>query len=267
MNERDITRLFQLVASGALSVEDAVLEAKKGPFKLTRLNDATIDHHRLLRHGLCEVIYGESKTTRQILEIARTLADEGTPVLATRLDQAKREALESEYPDGRSNPTAGTFSINPEMPKGPGKGDPYVAIISAGTSDLPVVEEAAEVCIASSVAYTAINDVGVAGIHRLFGHLDEIHQATALVVVAGMEGALPSVVAGLVGKPLFAVPTSVGYGANLEGFTPLLAMLNSCSSGVAVVNIDNGFSAAYAACKVVHEVKRAIAKQQQPSDD
>ncbi|HKJ69780.1 MAG TPA: nickel pincer cofactor biosynthesis protein LarB [bacterium] len=262
MNEWDLTRLFQLVASGDLSIEEAVLEAKKGPFKLTHLNDATIDHHRSLRHGLCEVIYGESKTTRQILEIARSLEDDGTPVLITRLDPAKQEAIESEYPDGRSNPTAGTFSINPETPKGPESGEPFVAIISAGTSDLPVAEEAAEVCIASSVAYTAINDVGVAGIHRIFGHLDAIHQATALVVVAGMEGALPSVVAGLVGKPLFAVPTSVGYGAHLEGFTPLFAMLNSCSSGVAVVNIDNGFSAAYAACKVVQEVKRAVEQLQ-----
>jgi len=259
MNEQEITQLLHLVAGGELSVEDAVLEVKKGPFKLTKLAEATVDHHRLLRHGLCEVIYGESKTIPQILDIAQTLLPDGGPVLVTRLDEAKREALKETYPQGRQNITARTFVLNPPEPKSPESGEPYVALVSAGTSDQPVVEEAVEVCVASSVAYLSIKDVGVAGIHRLLEHLDELHRATAVVVVAGMEGALPSVVAGLVGKPLFAVPTSVGYGANLDGFTPLLAMLNSCASGVAVVNIDNGFGAAYAACKVVQEVQRAVA--------
>lgn len=250
--------LLTLVGNGELDIEDALLALKNGPFKLSYLQDATLDHHRQLRHGMCEVIYGESKTSDQILNIAEELSTNGETILITRLDEDKIESLQHRFPEGRANPAGRTYLLNAAQPKSPESGEPYVAIVSAGTSDLPVAEEAKEVCIASEVAFRDIHDIGVAGLHRLLDRLDDLTQATALVVIAGMEGALPSVIAGMVGKPLFAVPTSVGYGANLKGITALLAMVNSCSPGVSVVNIDNGFSAAYAACKVVDEVKRAV---------
>ncbi|MBD3274343.1 MAG: nickel pincer cofactor biosynthesis protein LarB [Candidatus Marinimicrobia bacterium] len=261
MNEAEVRELLTLVGTGDIEIDDAVQTLKNGPFKLSHLKDATLDHHRHLRHGLCEVVYGESKTSEQIISISKKLIQKEETILITRLNKEKQEALQLAVPDGRLNAAGRTFMLNANEPKGPESGEPYVALVSAGTSDLPVVEEAKEVCIASEVAFLDIHDVGVAGLHRLLNRLDELSRATAIVVVAGMEGALPSVVAGLVGKPMFAVPTSVGYGASMNGLAALLTMLNSCSAGVSVANIDNGFSGAYAACKVINEVKKA---QQQP---
>ena len=159
--------------------------------------------------------------------------------------------------DARVNAAARTVTLHAPAPAAPRAGEPHVAVVAAGTSDLPVAEEAAEVCVAMGIPHHTIYDVGVAGIHRLLARADTLQEATALVVVAGMEGALPSVVAGLLGRPVFAMPTSVGYGANFGGLSALLAMLNCCAPGVTVTNIDNGFSAGFAACQVVRAVRSA----------
>jgi NCAIR mutase (PurE)-related protein len=206
---------------------------------------------------LSEVVFGESKTVEQILEIAAELGGSGAPVLVTRLQPGKIAPLQRRFTGGRANSTARTFLVNPPVPRPAGPSDPYVAIVSAGTSDLPVAEEACEVCTAMETPFRLICDVGVSGIHRLLGATEKLQSATAIVVIAGMEGALPSVVAGLVGRPVFAVPTSVGYGVSFGGVAALLAMLNSCAPGVTVTNIDNGFSAAFAACQVVRVVRDA----------
>ena len=257
MNREELSRLLDAVACGAVKPDVAADQLVAGPFRRTELEFATLDHHRSLRHRMGEVVYGEGKTAEQCVAIVERLAATGTPVLVTRLDAERSAALLHHFPEGRENRTARTFIANPPAVRGSASGEPFVAIIAAGTSDLPVAEEAAEVCLASETAFERICDVGVAGLHRLLHRIPEIQKASALVVVAGMEGALPSVVAGLVGRPLFAVPTSVGYGASFGGLAALLAMLNSCAPGVTVVNIDNGFSAAYAACNVVHLVREA----------
>lgn len=254
---RDLKGLLEEVVRGVVHPEDAVQKLVNGPFKRTEMEFATLDHHRALRHRLGEVIYGESKTTEQILAIVESFAEHRVPVLATRLSLEKISALQAKFPQGRANLAGRTFSINAPQPKSASSGEPFVAILAAGTSDFNVAEEAIEVCVAMGVAYEKIYDVGVSGLQRLLRRLDEVQKATSLVVIAGMEGALPSVVAGLVGRPVFAVPTSVGYGASFGGIAALLAMLNSCAPGVTVVNIDNGFSAAFAACNVVHAVREA----------
>lgn len=254
MTDEELSSLLSEVNRGELSVDDALLALKSGPFRRTILPFAEVDHHRGLRHGIGEVIYGESKTTEQIIEIAKALPDT-LPVLCTRLDPDKLAAVTRVFPTGRVNEVARTFTLNAKPAKGTDTGEPYVAILAAGTSDAYVAEEAAEVCIATETAFIKFYDVGVAGLHRLLDKHDTISGASALVVVAGMEGALPSVVGGLFGKPIFAVPTSVGYGASMNGLAALLAMLNSCAPGVAVFNIDNGFSAGFAACQVIREVK------------
>ena len=256
MNEESLRSLLDGVQKGDVTLGEAVRLLKRGPFKDSFSGEATPDHHRRLRHGLCEVIFGESKTAEQIISIAKDLSEGGAPVLVTRLDGMKSAALKVSFPEGRVGSAGGTFIVNPPPANESGKDQPHVAIISAGTSDLPVAEEAAETCVAAETPFVMITDVGVAGLHRILHRMDELEAAAVLVVVAGMEGALPSVVGGLVGKPIFAVPTSVGYGANLNGLTALLAMLNSCSPGICVVNIDNGFSAGYAACRVISEIKR-----------
>ena len=256
MNEDDLRILLQAVHLRETSVDDALGQLKRGPFKTSTMRDATPDHHRRLRHGLCEVILGSSKTLEQIISIARELSGERAPVLITRLDDEKIAGLRDAFPADRANRRARTFTLNaPKIVESDGL-RPSVAIVTAGTGDLPVAEEAAEVCVATATPFTEITDVGVAGLHRILDKFEALEAASALVVVAGMEGALPGVIGGLVGKPIFAVPTSVGYGANLGGIAPLLTMLNSCSPGVTAVNIDNGFSAGYAACRVVAEIER-----------
>lgn len=260
MNETELLALLENVAAGKESAGQALSSLMKGPFFESKLSHSTVDHHRVLRHGVCEVIYGESKTAEQICDILKELSVHQTPVLVTRVDATKRSFLKKTFPHAIENELGRTFLLNAPKSKSSTSGEPFVALVSAGTSDAPVMEEAAAVCVAMGVAFERVCDVGVAGIHRLLAKVDFLNQAAALVVIAGMEGALPSVVAGLVGKPIFAVPTSVGYGANLGGITALLAMLNSCGSGVTVTNIDAGFSGAYAACQVVRAIKGEVLK-------
>ena len=257
MDDSELHQLLSAVKAGTLSEAEALSRLKSGPFRQSDLGFARPDHHRRSRHGLSEVVYGESKTAEQILRIVSEMVPQGAPVLVTRLQPEKLALLVKSFPSGRPNAVARTFIANPPPARQADPKEPRVAIVAAGTSDLPVAEEACEVCVAMDIAFVRICDVGVAGLHRLLGKVEELQAATALVVIAGMEGALPSIVAGLVGRPVFAVPTSVGYGVGFAGVTPLLAMLNSCAPGVTVSNIDNGFSAAFAACQVVRAVKAA----------
>ena len=262
MTPEDLRALLDGVASGAMSTEEAARKLKDGPLRRDELGFANLDHHRYLRQGLGEVVYGEGKTVEETVEIAARLAATGTPVLLTRLDGEKMAALGQRFPDSRSNPRARTVLVNPPEERGPDgdrvdPGAPFVAVVSGGTSDLPVAEEAVEVCVAMEVPVHRIYDVGVAGLHRVLQKVPMLREAAAVVVVAGMEGALPSVVGGLVASPVFAVPTSVGYGASFHGLAALLAMLNSCAPGVTVSNIDNGLAGGIAAARVVKTLERA----------
>jgi hypothetical protein len=257
MQDAELIAVLESVRTGAVTPDQAARVLRAGPFRQSNLEFADVDHHRSIRHGLGEVIYGEAKTIEQILAITERLAHSGSPVLITRLAAEKLSALQQRYPQGRANNTGRTFIVNPHTAKSSSCGEPYLVVLAAGTGDLSVAEEACEVCIAMNTAFEKFYDVGVAGLHRLLNRTEEIQGASALVVVAGMDGALPSVVGGLFGKPLFAVPTSVGYGASFGGVAALLAMINSCAPGVAVVNIDNGFSAGFAACQVIRQVLRS----------
>jgi len=254
----DLEVLLQGVADGTVSTEEAARRLKEGPLRQDESAFATLDHHRHLRQGLAEVVYGEGKTVDELLEIAQRLSAQGVPILLTRLDPEKIGALESRFPEARVNNRGRTFLIHPPQEQGPEVGLPFVAVVSGGTADVPVAEEAVEVCVAMEVPVHRIYDVGVAGLHRVLNKVDRLREASAVVVVAGMEGALPSVVGGLVSSPVFAVPTSVGYGASFHGLAALLAMLNSCAPGVTVSNIDNGFSAGIAAARVAKAVARAL---------
>ena len=260
MTTDELRALLEGVAGGNISAEAATERLKDGPLRQDDLGFATLDHHRRLRQGLAEVVYGEGKLTPELLEIAMRLSASGVPVLLTRLDPDKITALQNRFPDARINARGRTVLVNPPREKGPGEGVPFVAVVSAGTADLPVAEEAVEVCVSMDVAVQRIYDVGVAGLHRVLSKVGSLREASAVVVVAGMEGALPSVVGGLVASPVFAVPTSVGYGASFQGLAALLGMLNSCAPGVTVSNIDNGFSAGIAAARVVKAVAAARAQ-------
>lgn len=252
-----LKELMEAVAKGEIPPEEATKRLEDGPLREDDLPYATLDHHRHLRQGMGEVVYGEGKTVEETLEIASRLSESGNPTLLTRLDGEKLERLEERFPEARFNPRARTCIVHPPEEIGYGQGRPFVAVVSGGTSDLPVAEEAVEVCVAMGVPVHRIYDVGVAGLHRVLKKVPQLREASALVVVAGMEGALPSVVGGLVAAPVFAVPTSVGYGASFHGLAALLAMLNSCAPGVTVSNIDNGFSAGTAAARVVKVVEGA----------
>ena len=257
MNGHDVARLLQEVAQGLVPVEEALEQLRQGPFRSDETSFATPDFHRHLRLGLGEVVYGEGKTVSQILEIVERLAQASDPVLVTRLDTERLDAMEAAYPSARLNRTARTALVHAPHPKDASSGEPFVAVVSAGTSDQPVVEEACELCVAMNVAREKVTDVGVAGVHRMVNVLPLLRKATAIVVVAGMDGVLPSVVGGLVGRPVIGVPTSVGYGASLGGLSALFTMLNSCAPGVTVTNIDAGFSGAVAACTIVRAVLEA----------
>lgn len=258
MNQGSLRKILDDVRKGKLSSDEAYEKIRYMPLDLEEIGYATVDHGRGLRLGLGEVIYGENKTTKQIVGIAEKLSRSKDPILVTRLSQEKIRALKKRFPKGKANPISGTFTVNAIPPKENGKYEPYVCIVTAGTSDIPVAEEAAEVCCAMGVAFVKLNDIGVSGIHRVMKNLNVMENASALVVIAGMEGALPSVIGGLVSKPIFAVPTDVGYGANFRGVTALLSMLSSCAPGIAVTNINAGFSAAYAACRVVNALKLSM---------
>ena len=242
----DPTRLRELlsrVQSGTVSVESALDTLKTLPFE--DLGFARVDHHRALRKGFPEIVFGQGKTTQQIIEIARRLVEQGHYALITRLSADKAQDVQTVLPDLQYYPDGclGALGVPPEPPPGQGA----ICVVSAGTADLPVAEEAAVTAVFMGNRVERLYDVGVAGLHRLLDNLAKLQTASVLIVVAGMEGALPSVIGGLVDRPLIAVPTSVGYGASFNGLAALLAMLNSCAAGVTVVNIDNGFGAAAAA--------------------
>jgi NCAIR mutase (PurE)-related protein len=246
MNSQELSRLLQSLADGQISVEDGVERLKHLPFE--DLGIAQIDHHRELRQGVPEVILGESKTLEQLNIILSAMAERNRNVLVTRLDGGKGTDLCSRFPDGEYDSVARTFSLIQQKIAITGRGK--VLVICAGTSDLPVAREAVVTARMLGNEVEELIDVGVAGIHRLLARQDLLREAAVLIVIAGMEGALPSVVGGLVAVPVIAVPTSVGYGASFGGIAALLGMLNSCASGVTVVNIDNGFGAAFAANRI-----------------
>lgn len=234
---------------------DAALEALRHlPFQ--DLGVATIDHHRELRQGLPEVVFGEGKSPEQLVIIAQALLASSQNVLVTRVDATRAAALSAAVPEAVYHPVARTVRIEPR-PVAPRTRAGTVAVVTGGTSDIPVAEEACETLGALGVAVDRMFDVGVAGIHRLLHQVERLRKATAVIAIAGMEGALPSVVGGVVSAPVVAVPTSIGYGTALSGFTPLFAMLTSCASGVTVVNIDNGFGAALAVHRMLTVIERA----------
>ncbi|MFC2947837.1 nickel pincer cofactor biosynthesis protein LarB [Virgibacillus sediminis] len=237
--------ILKQVQAGHLSVE----EAKERLASYENLGFAKVDHNRKVRQGFPEIIFGEGKTAAQIVSIMEAIKSKGDDVLATRVTKEKAKEILKYQPDFIYNETAHILFWKKEQQL-PEKSSGYIAIVCAGTSDLRVAEEAAATAEFLGSEVRRIYDVGVAGIHRLLDNAEEIRNATVSVVVAGMEGALPSVVGGLVSRPVIAVPTSIGYGANFQGLSALLAMLNSCASGVSVVNIDNGFGGAYNAVMI-----------------
>jgi pyridinium-3,5-biscarboxylic acid mononucleotide synthase len=248
MRRERVREVLHQVADGALDVSQALDALSFEPAE--SLGFATIDHHRALRQGFPEVIYGAGKSADQICDIASRIAGRGDGVLVTRIASDAAELLQASLDGVELNATART-AFRPGTEPAP-FGSGTVAIVTAGTSDLPVAEEAAVTLAALGNCATRITDVGVAGIHRVLARREDLAAARVVIVVAGMDGALPSVVGGLVAAPVIAVPTSVGYGASFHGIAALLTMLNSCASGVTVVNIDNGFGAAVAASRITH---------------
>ncbi len=243
MDMESLNKLLRDVARGDISVEDAARSLKHLAFE--DIDYAHIDHHRSLRKGFPEVIFGQGKTGDQIVGIMERMVLQENVVLVTRVDSQQANRILSQFPEATHYPDAKMVVWKKqELPK-QGKGT--ILVLSAGTSDIPVAKEAGLTAEVMGNHVESVFDVGVAGIHRLFDHKNKIDRASVLIVVAGMEGALPSVVAGMVSRPVIAVPTSVGYGVSFGGLTALFAMLNSCSSNVAVVNIDNGFGAGYMA--------------------
>ena len=243
----DIKKMLEGVRDGTVSVEEAVLELKKSPFE--DIGCAKVDMHRRLRQGASEVIYGAGKTAEQIAAIVKSMLGRGQEtILITRLSKSTADAIALEY-DLDYHPEAGMGLIGKlAEPKGLGK----IVVATGGTSDIPVAEEAALTAETLGNEVVRLYDVGVSGLHRLLSHLDDIMNASVIIAIAGMEGALASVIGGLADCPVIAVPTSVGYGASFGGVAALLAMLNSCASGMAVVNIDNGFGAGYMASMINH---------------
>lgn len=248
MTRERVRDLLTRVADGTTSPEHALNDLAGEPYE--SLGFATIDHHRSLRQGFPEVIYGAGKTVEQVVAIAERIAERDGGFLATRLATEAADALAGRFDRVEVNALARTAHLPASAPPPVGRGT--VLIVTAGTSDLPVAEEAAVTACALGNRVSRMTDVGVAGLHRLLARKDELFEAAVLIVVAGMDGALASVVGGLVRVPVIAVPTSVGYGAAFGGLAPLLTMLNSCAAGVTVVNIDNGFGAAMAASRINH---------------
>ena len=242
MNAESIRELFQQVQSGKLSPDEAVDRLRHLPFE--DLGFAKVDHHRTLRAGMPEVVFGQGKTPAQVAGIFARLAKHGTNVLATRVTKEQFSAVKKTIQAAKYEVGARAIVLRQDR-KRYGKG--LITVISAGTSDLPVAEEAVVTAELMGNEVERLYDVGVAGIHRLLAHRPAIAKSRVIVVCAGMEGALPSVVGGLVGVPVIAVPTSIGYGAAFQGMAALLGMMNSCASNVSVVNIDNGFGGGYVA--------------------
>ncbi len=243
MRPAELRALLRGVRSGRVGEAEAARRIAAAPIE--RLEFATLDHQRSLRTGFPEVILGQGKTPAQVVAIARRLFARHGLVLATRVDEAARAALAAAFPRAEVHDRARCVVLRRRTRRGGGRG--RVLVVCAGTADLPVAEEALVTARTMGSRAELVADVGVAGLHRLLAHRERLRGARVVVVVAGLEGALPSVVGGLVDRPLIAVPTSVGYGAHFDGLAPLLAMLNSCAAGITVVNVDNGFGAGYAA--------------------
>jgi NCAIR mutase (PurE)-related protein len=243
LNKDSLKKLLKDIKKGKISIEKALEKLKHLPFE--DIGIARIDHHRSLRRGFSEVIFGEGKEAEDIIAIMDRMIKQDENILITRLSNDKAKNIKKRYPEILYYPRARVLTLMQKPVKNLGKG--MILVTSAGTSDIPVAEEAAITARFMGNEVKTIYDIGVSGLHRILVHREILEKAAVIIAVAGMEGALPSVVAGLVSCPVIAVPTSVGYGSSFGGITALLGMLNSCSSGVTVVNIDNGFGAAYAA--------------------
>lgn len=257
MNTEWIREILTKLQQGNLTLEQAIEKLKYISYE--DLDSVKIDHHRSLRKGFPETIFCPGKSVEQVISACNSILSRGANVLATRCTAEVYEQVKQHFPDAVYHPKARTLTIirNPIQYL-----DGYVAVVSAGTGDIPVAEESAVTCETYGSKVERIYDVGVAGIHRLFDQLPKIRNAVVVIVCAGMEGALPSVVAGLVDKPVIGVPTSIGYGTNFQGVSALLSMLNTCSSGLAVVNIDNGFGAGTMAVTIHRLVCKGVQKEQ-----
>lgn len=247
MNKKHLEELLKNYKEDSINLDQALNELKKLPFE--DIKHTKLDFHRELRNGYPEVVYGEGKTVPQLLDIIGKMQERQVNILSTKINKEKGDILMAHFPEANYHEAAQcfTYRFNPaeEEIAAP------ILIVTAGTSDLPVAEEAKITAHMLGHKADIISDVGVAGIHRLFSQLDRIRKAKIVIVIAGMEGALASVMGGLIDAPLIAVPTSIGYGANFGGVSALLGMLTSCANGITVVNIDNGYGAAYAACKIL----------------
>jgi hypothetical protein len=242
MDQQNLENLLQRLQAGEVNVPEAIEKLKHLPFE--NLGFAHVDHHRAIRHGFPEVIFGRGKTPEQIAGIAEKLLERAANVLVTRTERSAFELVQQLEPTAQFHESCGAISVIRDRTE---RGKGTVAIVTAGTSDIPVAEEAAITVEAMGNQFLKLFDVGVAGIHRILSQRELLQAARVVICVAGMEGALPSVVGGLVSVPVIAVPTSIGYGASFGGVAALLGMLNSCASNVTVVNIDNGFGAGYVA--------------------
>lgn len=243
MDIKKLKKILESVHSGRISIDDAMGRLKDLPYQ--DISYARVDHHRSLRNGFPEVIFGQGKSVEQIIGIMETMVSKNDTIMVTRLDKEKAGVITERFIDSVYHPAAKILVYLSKPTEITGKGT--VVVITAGTSDIPVAEEAVITAQTMGNRVETLYDVGVAGIHRLIDHKDILDNASVIIVAAGMEGALPSVVGGLVDKPIIAVPTSTGYGTSFGGLTALFAMLNSCAAGIAVVNIDNGFGAGYMA--------------------
>ena len=246
MDAKTIRKVLESVSCGRLPVDQALEQLKRLPFE--DLSYACVDHHRSLRKGFPEVIFGEGKSVEQILGVMEAMVDQKDTVMITRVSAEKGRAIVAKYPKAIYHPEARMLVLASKPIEPAGKG--LIMVIAAGTSDIPVAQEALITAKTMGHRVESLYDVGVSGLHRLMQHEKLWTETSVFIVVAGMEGALPSVVGGLVDKPVIAVPTSIGYGASFGGITALLGMLNSCASNVSVVNIDNGFGAGYTAALI-----------------
>jgi len=244
MNHNDqLEQILSDVRAGKLTVSEAMQSLRGLPYE--DLEFAKIDHHRTLRTGFPEVVFCEGKTIGQVVEIVRRLSERHPSVLATRATQETADAVTREIPNARYHEAARCITVQSPESKAETESDKFILVVSAGTADIPVAEEAAVTAESMGSRVERVYDVGVAGLHRLLDQKKKLEEANVIIVCAGMEGALPSVIGGLVNCPVIAVPTSIGYGASFQGLAALLSMLNTCAEGVAVVNIDNGFGAGY----------------------
>src|SRR4051794_10777676 len=261
MDLHELTRLLEAVRAGRVAPDEAAQKLRTRPYEDTGF--AKVDLHRSLRCGFPEVVFGQGKTPEQIEGILKVMLRHGEGGLVTRVEPSTMDHLRRVFPEGESNAMGRTFRIRAAEPAGPALGK--VVVVTAGTSDLPVAEEARVTAEAWNCSVTLLADVGVAGLHRLLNQLQALGGADAIVVVAGMEGALPSVVGGLVDCPVIAVPTSIGYGASFGGLAALLGMLNSCASNVVVVNIDAGFNGGHVAGLIARRAAQARLSSTSPT--